>query len=201
MTQHGGLHVPIMAASNSKLSSFSSVCNTSFKQSYMKLPSDGLVAYREANRMLRDRFYNVDELYNRPAMRTIYIVDHQCRPYYDHRFHHSSSYLAFWQLLMTNADGLFAAQPSPSFLSSFTTICSASSKPSSDIRANSENDMRATTSTNRSSRATPQSSIFRHLLQWLAHGGRAAGCDIRLGSRQTRASSGQSLRNVSQLAS
>ena len=62
MTQSGGLHVPVMAASNSKRSSFSSVYNTSFKQSYKKLPDDGLVGYRAANRMLCDRFYNVDEL-------------------------------------------------------------------------------------------------------------------------------------------
>ena len=52
-----------MAVSNSKRSSFSSVCNTSFKQSYRKLLFDGLVGYREANRMLCDRFYTVGELY------------------------------------------------------------------------------------------------------------------------------------------
>ena len=76
MTQNGGLHVPVMAASNSKRSSFSSVCTTSFKQSYMKLPADGLVGYREANRMLCDRFYNVEdsiiddrcEVFKRPSM-------------------------------------------------------------------------------------------------------------------------------------
>ena len=42
MTHNGGLHVPVMAASNSKRSSFSWVYRTSSKQSYKKLPADGL---------------------------------------------------------------------------------------------------------------------------------------------------------------
>ena len=54
MTQNGGLHVPVLDVYNSKRFSFSSGCNTSFKGSYMKLPSDGLVVYREADRMLCD---------------------------------------------------------------------------------------------------------------------------------------------------
>ena len=51
MTQNGGLHGPVMAASNLKCAIFSLVCKPSFKQSYRKLPSDGLVGYREANRI------------------------------------------------------------------------------------------------------------------------------------------------------
>ena len=51
MTQNGGLHVRDLAASSCKCSCFSLICNPSFKPSYRKLPCDGLVGYREANRI------------------------------------------------------------------------------------------------------------------------------------------------------
>ena len=51
MTHNRALHVRVMAVSSSKLSCFSLVSIPPFKYQYNRLPSDGLVRYREANRI------------------------------------------------------------------------------------------------------------------------------------------------------